>query len=91
MPVILFETALEKATGLIGMRPISAETLFVFTKVQPGALFHSIGVLESFDLVFVDAQRNVLLSKRMTPPGDVLVAPPGTVEAWESKAGELLS
>lgn len=88
--VVVLRTDQEKVTGLIGMRPVPPETVFVFADVREGAVFHAVGVLEEFDLVFVDPLQRVLLSRRMRPGIDELVAPPGTAEAWESKAGVLL-
>lgn len=88
--VVVLRTDQEKTVGLIGMRPVPPETVFVFADVREGTLFHALGVLEPFDLVFVDPLQRVLLSRRMTPGVDGLVAPPGTAQAWESKAGVLL-
>lgn len=88
--LIVFRTAREWTTGLIGMKPILGNTVFVFPHVAPGTVFHSRGVLEPFDLAFVDGRRRVLSARRMTPERDVMIAPARTVEAWESKAGVLI-
>lgn len=85
--VIILRTAREWTTGLIGMSPIPADTVFVFMPVAPGTVFHSRGVLEPFDIVFVDSRHRVLAARRMKPESDVMVAPAGAVEAWEAKAG----
>ena len=75
----------EKATGLIGMKPIPADTLFVFANINPGQQFHSNGVLEPFEIYFMDARGRKLSGKILVPPHDVATAPAGTNHVIEKK------
>jgi predicted membrane-bound spermidine synthase len=81
----------EKAKGLIGMRPIPSDTLFVFYDIFPGQQFHSQGVLEPFEIFFCDRGGRNLLSKVMVPPHDIATAPPRTTHVIERKIESALS
>lgn len=85
--IVLFKGRREQAKGLIGMSPIPDKTFFVFPGIRAGALFHSRGVLEPFDIAFVDKGGRVLTAKRVVPSDGTAVAPPGTDRAVEAKAG----
>lgn len=85
--IVLFKGHQEQAKGLIGMSPIPGKTFFVFPGIRAGALFHSRGVLDQFDIAFVDKDGRILKAKRVTPPHGTAVAPLGTDRAVEAKAG----
>ena len=87
--VVVLKGDREKQIGLIGMSPIPPDTYYVFENVLPGTLFHSQGVLEPFDIAFLDNRGKTLLVKEITPPDGVINAPLGTHRAVESKAGYL--
>lgn len=85
--IVLFKGPREQAKGLIGMSPIPDKTFFVFPGVRAGTLFHSQGVLEPFDIAFLDREGRILKMKRVIPSGGTAVAPHGTNRAVEAKAG----
>lgn len=87
--VVVLKGDREKSIGLIGMSPIPPDTYFVFENVLPGTLFHSQGVLEPFDIAFLDGRGKPLLVTEIMPPAGVITAPPGTQKVVESKAGYL--
>ena len=79
----------EQAQGLIGMSPIPRDTVFVFPGIQPGALFHSSGVLEPFELAFLASDGHPITLRTIIPPRGIQRAPEGTVRAVESAVGVL--
>lgn len=85
--IVVFKGPREQAQGLIGMKPIPDRTLFMFPGIRAGALFHSQGVLEPFDIAFVDRNGKTLKFKRVIPPHGIAIAPPGTDRVVETKAG----
>ena len=87
--VVVLKGPREQAQGLIGMKPIPAGTFFVFPKIQPNTYFHSQGVLEPFDIAFIDRNGNPLLVRTVIPPKGLIKAPPGTDTVIETKAGTL--
>ncbi len=89
MNVVVFKTNREKQKGLIGMSPIPADTVFVFPGTRAGGWFHSRGVLEPFDIAFLDADKRVLKIDRVYPPRGLAQAPPGTKTAVEGRPGIL--
>jgi len=89
--IVLLKGDREKAKGLIGMKPIPPKTFFVFPNMYSGAVFHSRGVLEPFDIAFLDRNGKVLDLKRVTPQKEIAIAPSGTVTAVEAKVGTFKS
>lgn len=89
MRIITLSTPYEKAQGLQHKRFIEDDTLWVFKGIGEGDSFHSQNVPEPFDIAFVSFEKEVIVVARMTPPGDVIEVPPGTVMAFESKAGNM--
>jgi uncharacterized membrane protein (UPF0127 family) len=89
MDKVFFRTPEEQRIGLIGMKPIPSNTLFYFPGISEGAVFHSTGVSENFDLAFCDASGKCLSVLTMTPPFMTAVAPSGTSIGIESEAGML--
>lgn len=87
--VVLLKSGPERAIGLIGMRPIPPGTLFVFPDVAPGTIFHSRGVLEPFDIAFLDEDGRPILITEIIPPDGLIAAPPGTRTVVEAKRGTL--
>ena len=87
--VVVLKGDREKSIGLIGMSPIPPDTYFIFENVLPGTLFHSRGVLEPFDIAFLDGRGRPLLVTEIMPPDGVITAPLGTQKVVESKAGYL--
>lgn len=87
--VVLLKGQREKETGLIGMSPIPDDTYFVFPHVRPGTYFHSRGVLEPFDIAFLDGTGRPILVAQVVPPDGLIAAPPGTATVIEAKAGTL--
>jgi hypothetical protein len=87
--VVVLKGAREKSIGLIGMSPIPPDTYFVFEDVRPGTLFHSEGVLEPFDIAFLDNAGKPILITEVIPPDGLIAAPLGTRKVVESKAGYL--
>jgi len=85
--IVLLKGDREKAKGLIGMKPIPPKTFFVFPDMYSGAVFHSRGVLEKFDIAFLDRNGKILSLKTVIPQKEIAVAPSGTVTAVEAKAG----
>tara|TARA_Y100000310_G_scaffold185030_1_gene185130 strand:- start:168 stop:485 length:318 start_codon:yes stop_codon:yes gene_type:complete len=85
MNVVHLTTMQEKAKGLIGMKPIPYDTLFVFHDIQGGQKFHSQGVLEPFHIIFRDSAGRNLSRKLVTPPYGTARAPIGTDYAVEMK------
>jgi hypothetical protein len=67
--VVLLKRRKEKERGLIGMSPIPDDTYFVFQDVRPGTYFHSRGVLEPFDIAFLDRMGRPIESPRGGNPG----------------------
>jgi uncharacterized membrane protein (UPF0127 family) len=88
---VMLRTPAQKAKGLIGMSPIPSKVLFVFPDIGPGMTFHSRGVLEPFDIVFLDRSGVIIDAKRVTPSGGLATAPPGTRSAVEAKAGTFVA
>lgn len=88
---IVLRSLEEQAQGLIGMKPIPADTFFVFPNVRPGTIFHSRGVLESFDIAFIDAWGRTIFTKTIMPPHEVVTVPQGAVTAVEARAGGIVS
>ena len=91
MKVVNLVTLQEKATGLIGMKPIPPDTLFVFHSVKPGQQFHSQGVLEPFQIIFRDSSGRNLSKEVVVPPHGGAIAPRGTTHAVEMKAQSSLA
>jgi hypothetical protein len=87
--VVLLNGVREKSLGLIGMSPIPPDTFFVFNNVKPGTFFHSRGVLESFDIAFLNEAGKPILITEIVPPDGLIAAPLGTCTVIESKAGYL--
>jgi uncharacterized membrane protein (UPF0127 family) len=87
--VVLLKRRKEKERGLIGMSPIPDDTYFVFQDVRPGTYFHSRGVLEPFDIAFLDRMGRPILITQIVPPDGLIAAPPGTATVVEAKAGLL--
>lgn len=87
--VVVLKGDREKSIGLIGMSPIPPDTFFVFEDVRPGTLFHSRGVLEPFDIAFLDNHGTPLVITEVVPPDGLIAAPLGTHKVVESKAGYL--
>ena len=85
--VVVLKGPGEQAQGLIGMKPIPEKTFFVFPNIRPNTYFHSRGVLEKFDIVFIDRNGNPLLVKTIVPPDGIVKAPLGTDTVIEAKAG----
>lgn len=90
MRVVVFQTPAEKAQGLIGMKPIPPETLFVFPNMTGGGQFHSQGVLESFEIHFFDREWKPLVwSYVVKPPNGLVRTPLSTKTVIEAKIGTL--
>lgn len=87
--VVLLKGQREKTLGLIGMSPIPSDTYFVFPNVRPGTYFHSRGVLEPFDIAFLDGTGRPIQITEIVPPDGLIAAPPGTVTVVEAKSGSL--
>jgi hypothetical protein len=87
--VVLLNGLREKSIGLIGMSPIPPDTFFVFNNVKPGQVFHSRGVLEPFDIAFLNEVGDPISINEIVPPDGLIAAPLGTCTAVEAKAGYL--
>lgn len=86
MKIVVFRTAEEQARGLRGMRPIPEATLFVFPGIKPGTRFTAEGVLEAFDVDFLDADYTILSTWQLDPGNDVVAAPARCALAVESRS-----
>jgi len=89
--LIWWKTTSEKAKGLQEMEPIPERTLFIFTDIRPGTLFHSRNVRETFDIAFVSKLGRVLSLETVFPEEGTSTAPDRTAYAIEAKAGEMES
>ena len=85
--LVLLDTPGKKAKGLQHMKPIPASTIWIFTRTYEGAPFHSMNVMEPFDIAFLDKEGTVLGGKTITPQKETISAPRGAEIAIESKAG----
>lgn len=89
MRIMVFRTPGEKAMGLQHRPFIENDFLFVFPGMEEGDWFHSRNVPEPFEIAFVDRKGMVLEVWHVTPPNGVVQCPPGTVTAYEAKAGNM--
>lgn len=77
----------ERAKGLIGMKPIPKDTLYIFPDLKPGTYFHSRGVLEPFEIVFVNKEGTRTAVHKITPPDGGVDAPEWATVAVEAVPG----
>lgn len=89
MRIVTFSKLEEMHVGLTGMKPIPADTIYVFPGITWGATFHSKGVLEDFELAFLNTRGEVLLFARLHPEDARIIAPPGTAMAVEGAVGTI--
>lgn len=91
MNIITLATQDQKTQGIIGIPTLPSKTLWVFPDMFPGAVFHSKGVLEGFEIYFLDALGNFIAAGWVEPPDALAKAPPGTKTVVEAKGGTFLS
>jgi len=89
MRLVIFETTAEKQKGLIGLRLIPQDTLFIFPNIQSGIRFHARGVLEPFEIYFLDKDDNLFQTAQIIPPLGEIRTPIGTITVIEAKVGTL--
>jgi len=87
--VVNLYTPEQQAQGLIGLKPIPTDTIWVFHSVKPGTVFHSRGVLENFDIECLNNRLECLGIQSVHSPDEVVEVPPGTSFVVESALGVL--
>lgn len=85
--VVFLETPADYHTGLQGLKPIPARTLFLFPRISAGQTFHSQGVLEPFEIFFLNRHGRIMSSWTVEPPDGVIETPPGTTMVVEGREG----
>lgn len=89
LTLFLLDTPGKKAQGLQNMSPVPPKTLWIFTRIYEGTVFHSRNVKEPFDIAFLDKEGNVLEKETIVPEERTISAPRGTEIAVESKGSEM--
>lgn len=89
LTLILLDTPVKKARGLQNMSPIPKSTLWIFTRISEGTVFHSRNVREPFDIAFLSSEGYVLEKETVYPQVQTISAPKGAEIVLESKAGEM--
>lgn len=85
MKFVIFRTPAEQARGLRGMKPIPAETAFIFPGVKPGQRITAAGVLESFDVTFLNSDYGFIGTWQLDPGAETVEAPAGAALAIETR------
>lgn len=85
--VITFTTREEKMKGISGMSPVPKDALFVFQDLEQGSYFHSQGVLEDFEIVFLNDRKEPMYFAVMHPERQLAIIPAGATTAVESAVG----
>ena len=90
MKLVTFSTPEGKARGLQFMRSIPEGTVYRFSDIAPGTVFHARNVPEAFDIFFMSAQNEILKRATMVPEHSECEAPPGTSYVLEAKVGTIV-
>jgi uncharacterized membrane protein (UPF0127 family) len=89
LSIVRLSSRQQRIQGLIGLKPIPKRVLFVFPDIPQNQTFHSKGVLEPFEIVFIDKNGIIIEAQLVTPPNETVKAPDGAVTAVEMKGGML--
>jgi uncharacterized membrane protein (UPF0127 family) len=87
MKLVVFETPAEQTRGLQFRDPIDPHTLFLFTKISAGRVFHTENVFQPIDIAFVGADTKVIQVSTLPPDHPGIPAPSGTAAAIEAVSG----
>lgn len=77
----------DQSRGVLGLKALGAEDVFLFQGIGAGEGFHMVGVPFPLDIAFLDRGFKILAIRRMEPQSGGAIAPLRCAHAAEAAAG----
>jgi uncharacterized membrane protein (UPF0127 family) len=85
--IIVCDTVEKQVKGVIGQKRFPENTVYLFTNIRSGNMFHMASVPFALDIAFLDEQDNILMVVTMPPQYGLAKAPLKTAKAVEAPVG----